>query len=83
MAVTLFDKVVSGGGGASGAVLRPVLHVAAKIYELLVEIRNSRYDSKKDAVHKVDAPVISVGNVTTGGTGENTCGNGLGNQITA
>ncbi len=81
MAVTFFDKVASGGGGVGGVVLRPVLHAAAKVYELLVEIRNSRYDNKDGLVFKVDAPVISVGQRDYRWYRKNPCGNGYNSSI--
>ena len=50
--------------------LRSGLLAASGIYSIAVRIRNRRYDSGAKPIHQCDAFVISVGNVTTGGTGK-------------
>ena len=60
--------VLKRGGGAGGA--RAVLWMLTPLYQLAVWWRNRRFDSRSDQIHKVDVPVISVGNLTTGGTGK-------------
>lgn len=50
--------------------MRGGLHVASQAYRLGVSVRNRRYDRTSSAVHQVGVPVISVGNLTTGGTGK-------------
>jgi tetraacyldisaccharide 4'-kinase len=69
--VTRYRDVISGQRrGLGGAALRGVLGCAAKLYGAGVYCRNLRYDRAGSAVHSVGVPVISVGNVTTGGTGK-------------
>ncbi|MFP4368082.1 MAG: tetraacyldisaccharide 4'-kinase [Candidatus Kapaibacterium sp.] len=42
----------------------------SKIFGKAVETRNQRYDKEKEEIIKIDIPVISVGNLTVGGTGK-------------
>lgn len=63
------DELVWGRGGALGSVLRPALWLASKVYRGAIGVRNARYD-RGDTVRRLDVPVISVGNITTGGTGK-------------
>ena len=50
--------------------LRGGLHLASFGYEAAMRLRNFAYDRAWLRVTKVDAPVISLGNITTGGTGK-------------
>ena len=47
-----------------------VVRVAEWFYTAAVRRRNDRYDRGDKAVHRVDGPVVSVGNLTLGGTGK-------------
>ncbi len=68
---TSFRELVSGRRrGALAAVLRGTLAVAEVPYTWAVRWRNRHYDHSRDAVCRVDVPVISVGNLTLGGTGK-------------
>lgn len=49
---------------------RAGLRAASLLYGLGAQIRRHRYDSGRATVVHVDVPVISVGNLTTGGTGK-------------
>jgi tetraacyldisaccharide 4'-kinase len=40
------------------------------VYGVLMRLRNRRYDRSQAAVRRVEIPVISVGNITVGGTGK-------------
>ena len=50
--------------------LRGVLSLAEPVYASVIRHRNRRYDEGRAESHCVTAPVISVGNITTGGTGK-------------
>ena len=49
--------------------LRAGLHFLSFLYRWFVNRRNQRFDRGIDVQH-VDAPVISIGNITSGGTGK-------------
>jgi tetraacyldisaccharide 4'-kinase len=50
--------------------LRSSLRAAEFAYALTMRLRNVAYDRKWLEIHRVSVPVISVGNITTGGTGK-------------
>ncbi len=52
------------------AMLRLGLRLVEVPYTLAVRWRNRRYDRHKVTVHRVGVPVVSVGNLTLGGTGK-------------
>jgi tetraacyldisaccharide 4'-kinase len=52
------------------AALRSVCTVASWGYAATMALRNAAFDHGWRRVHRVDVPVVSVGNVTTGGTGK-------------
>jgi len=54
----------------SAQVLRGALQVASWAYGAAVMLRNKAYDRRWLATFSADAPVISLGNLTTGGTGK-------------
>lgn len=66
----LFKSIVSGENKSIlGDMARSGLAFLSKGYEKAVSIRNARFDDGK-GVNKVTVPVISVGNITAGGTGK-------------
>src|SRR5687767_10842003 len=66
-----FRDIVSGRRkGVWAAMLRGALSLAEPVYGTVIRRRNRRYDRGQAKVHRVGVPVISVGNITTGGTGK-------------
>ena len=65
-----YERVTEGEGGVGGALLRPPLWIASRAYAALIAARNTRYDRSAGAVRRVGVPVVSIGNITTGGTGK-------------
>lgn len=56
--------------GLFKSLLRAVLGVISLVYKCVVSLRNIGYDIGISKGTKVDAAVISIGNITTGGTGK-------------
>ena len=66
----MFKKIMSGENQSIlGDIARSGLTLLSKGYEKAVTMRNSKFDAHK-GVEKVSVPVISVGNITAGGTGK-------------
>jgi len=66
-----YRKLISGrSAGAAAGLLRCGLRVAAAGYGLAVGVRSFLYSRGWLKAHRVDAAVISVGNITAGGTGK-------------
>jgi len=66
-----YRKLISGrSSGAAAALLRGLLRVAAAGYAAIVRVRNFLYSCGWLKAHRVEAAVISVGNITAGGTGK-------------
>ncbi len=49
---------------------RRLLTPLSVLYGLVIRFRNLRYDHRAAASRRVDLPVISIGNITVGGTGK-------------
>ena len=68
-----YREIVSGEArGVTAAATRAGLTVLEAIYAPVVALRNGWYDFVPGAACRVDVPVVSVGNVTMGGTGTTT-----------
>ena len=66
-----FLRLISGEDrGLWPAALRGMLTVASCGYGCATSIRNTLYDYRLLPIHTATVPVISVGNLTTGGTGK-------------
>ena len=68
---TAWRDVISGRrGGWLAALARGGLRLAEVPYTWAVEHRNRQYDRGRRTIVRVAVPVISVGNITAGGTGK-------------
>ncbi|HWC89722.1 MAG TPA: tetraacyldisaccharide 4'-kinase, partial [Pirellulales bacterium] len=68
---TDFHDLVSGRRrGPAATLTRGLLRVAETPYALAMRGRNWVYDHRYQTIEHVDVPVISVGNLTLGGTGK-------------
>ena len=66
-----YYKLISGKQkGIKTALLIFLLTLASTIYSLLVGLRNFLYDKHIFKTHHTQIPVISIGNITLGGTGK-------------
>jgi tetraacyldisaccharide 4'-kinase len=67
----LWRELISGRRrGVVAALLRGGLRMVEAPYALAMMWRNRRYDCGRKAIEKVGVPVVSVGNITLGGTGK-------------
>ena len=68
---TSFRNLVSGRQKGVGATLfRTFLRLVETPYTWAVVRRNRRFDRGATPIHRVDVPIVSVGNLTLGGTGK-------------
>jgi tetraacyldisaccharide 4'-kinase len=66
----LYEVMSGRRRGVSASALRAALSVFEPAYFLGVQWRNRRFDSGRREATRVGVPVVSVGNITTGGTGK-------------
>ena len=78
-----YRKLVSGlSTGVGSSLLRLVLGLAACGYSLVIRLRNTFYSKGWFRAHRANAAVISIGNITAGGTGKTPLVVWLCNEIT-
>jgi tetraacyldisaccharide 4'-kinase len=66
-----FKAIISGRRrDARAGIARSLLGAASQGYRLAVHVRTALYDHRLFRTHQVDAAVLSVGNLTVGGTGK-------------
>jgi tetraacyldisaccharide 4'-kinase len=69
--LTAFRDLISGRRrGAVAAIERFGLRLVEVPYTSVIAWRNRRYDRGRAKVHRAGVPVVSVGNITLGGTGK-------------
>ena len=66
-----FLETISGRRtGTAAELTRLILFPVSLVYRFVIGVRNWVYDCRLKKIHRVDMPVISIGNLTTGGTGK-------------
>ena len=66
---SLYRKIVAGETGAWASPVRGLLWAVAAVYGRAIALRNAWYERKVPTA-RLPVPVISVGNLTVGGTGK-------------
>jgi tetraacyldisaccharide 4'-kinase len=78
-----YKKLISGQNkGIAAAFAQAILRLLSWGYAAIIGIRNLLYSKGWLKIHHVNVPVISIGNITTGGTGKTPLVIWLANQIT-
>ncbi len=66
-----WKAIVSGEKtGVVASFSRSILGALSNVYATAMTKRNAKYDTSKDLIYRSSIPVISVGNITAGGTGK-------------
>ena len=63
-------RLLEGGGGRAGRLIRVGLHLPGLVYGCLMAMRRGAYRRGWLPSRRLPAPVVSVGNVAAGGTGK-------------
>ena len=78
-----YRRLISGQSAGLGAQLcRFILRILAWFYSIVIRVRNILYSRKCLKAHRVNSLVISIGNITVGGTGKTPLVAWLCNRIT-
>ncbi|MFZ4115349.1 MAG: tetraacyldisaccharide 4'-kinase [Chthoniobacterales bacterium] len=67
---TAIDIIMERRGGKRAVILRAILFFISHLYRKIVSTRLSLYRSRTFRQHLIGCPVISIGNLTMGGTGK-------------
>ncbi|MFM7073908.1 MAG: tetraacyldisaccharide 4'-kinase, partial [Planctomycetota bacterium] len=70
LSATWHREQVRESRGFIAVLLRGVFGLAERPYAWAVAARNRSYDSGRSPINRVDVPVVSVGNLSVGGTGK-------------
>lgn len=71
MTESFYLDIISGRRrGVTGPLLRSLLSAASPIYGIACGLRNLAFHCGWKRIHRAGVPVISIGNLTTGGTGK-------------
>jgi tetraacyldisaccharide 4'-kinase len=70
MKESLYHLIRNGKKGWGPACLKALLWVLSLVYRVLIELRSALFSAKILSSVKLAKPVISVGNITTGGVGK-------------
>jgi len=81
---TRFRQIMDGSDRSlSAGVLRAVTGFAEPIYSAVMRVRNRLYDTDTLSSHPLGRQAVSVGNITTGGTGKTPVVQWLANRLSA
>ena len=71
MSEQAYKRLISGQQqGLLATMARGLLWLMSKPYGVLMWVRNLAFDHGWKTIHRVDVPVVAIGNQTTGGTGK-------------